>query len=505
MALFRYIIVPFALFFFCQPVLSADTLKLSSSDIKTPPVNWFDYEHRANAFYQTGDYELSLDNSLLALDMLEDSVTEVSEYPLKERKRLVKKIARTYRKLGNYYGALYVFQIEVARDPDADWAVQKIGQWMLKYGNIKVGIRWLKRATDMQNSPDHAWEKLGNYLRKWSTYRYLRHLREGRDRFPYLASSWDLLISTLLDDQRSREAERVIAKALSLFQAGSLWRTAATAEGRSLLEVYTQKLSGEHFSAMGCGPYKVEDEIALKHYIFTENRSSESSFIAHLGDLGKGIDVVPESRYASMAKTLSVNNRKPVFVVLGDNDWNDTLNPDQSLGYWKRHLGKFYERFELPFPVITQAQRQENFSFQPGDVLYIGINLPEGRVHDEMEWNKRIADNGDWIRQSLLSSNAKAAIILAHAKAGVFDGRLLDSLNESAMLFSRPLMFLHANGHKWSYRNSESVDNLIHVQLNKLHHEAPYYPPVQIRYTGFNDMPFVFDRRIGSPEWQVKY
>ncbi len=221
MALFRFIIVPFALSLFCQLALSADTLKLSSPTINTPPVNWFDYEHRANAYYQTGNYELSLDNSLLALEMLEDSVSESSEYPLKERKRLVKKIARNYRKMGNYYGALYVFQIEVARDPDADWAVQKIGQWMLKYGNTMVGIRWLKRATDMQDSPDYAWKKLGNYLRKWSTYRYLRYLREGRERFPYLASSWDLLAATLLDDHRPREAERIIAKALSLFQAHS--------------------------------------------------------------------------------------------------------------------------------------------------------------------------------------------------------------------------------------------------------------------------------------------
>jgi len=505
MALLRFTLFPLVLSLFCQLALSADTFKLSGPVINAPLLSWSDHEDRANAYYLTGDYELSLDNSLLLLNMLEDSVTEGSEYPLKKRKRLVKKIARTYRKLGDYYGALYAFQIEVARDPDADWAVQKIGQWMLKYGNIKVGIRWLKRATAMQDSPDYAWKKLGNYLQKWSTYRYLRYLREGRDRFPYLASSWDLLAATLLDDQRPREAERVIAKALSLFQANSLWRTAETIEGRSLIDTYTQSLPGEQFTAMGCGPYRVEDEIALKHYMITENRSSESLFIVHLGDLGKGIDEVPESRYANMAEILSVNNRKPTFVVLGDNDWNDTLNPDQSLGYWKRHLGNFHERFELPFAVVTQPQREENFSFQLRDVLYIGINLPEGRVHDETEWNKRIADNGNWIRQSLLSSNAKAAVILAHAPADVFDGLLLDSLRESAMLFAKPLMFLHANGHKWSYRNSESASNLIHVQLNKLHHEEPYYPPVQIRYTGFKDMPFVFDRRIGSPEWQVEY
>ncbi|MBT3204396.1 MAG: sel1 repeat family protein [Gammaproteobacteria bacterium] len=505
MALFKLYIFPLAASLFCQLALSADTSRQSSLNIPPLSTNWFDYEKLADAFYDMEDFESSLTNSLQAINMLEESAQEGSEYPLKDRKRLIKKAAKIYRKQGNYYAALYLFQIEVARDPEADWAVQKIGQWMLKYGNVKVGIRWLKRATDMQNSPDQAWAKLGIYLRKWSTYRYLRYLREGRDRFPYLASSWDLLITTLLDDYRPREAKRVTAKALSLFQAESLWRTASTAAGRQLIEAYTQDISGEQFTAMGCGPYGVEAQVALKHYMKTESIVSKSAFIVHLGDLGKGIDEVPESRYVNMAETLSFNNHKPTFVVLGDNDWNDTLNPAQSLGYWKRHLGNLYERFELPFSVITQPEREENFSFKLGDVVYIGINLPEGRVHDEAEWKTRITDNAKWIRQSLLSSNAKAAVILAHAPADVFNGQLLNSLRESALLFAKPLLFLHANGHKWNYRQSEVAANLIHVQLDKLHDKYPFYPPVQISYTGFDTLPFVFDRRIASPEWQVGY
>ena len=43
------------------------------------------------------------------------------------------------------------------------------------------------------------------------------------------------------------------------------------------------------FSAMGCGPYRAEDEAALRHHIAQENRANlKSSFIIHLGDINSG-------------------------------------------------------------------------------------------------------------------------------------------------------------------------------------------------------------------------
>ena len=43
------------------------------------------------------------------------------------------------------------------------------------------------------------------------------------------------------------------------------------------------------FSAMGCGPYKVPDEIAMRHHIAAENRAAKkSAFLVHLGDINTG-------------------------------------------------------------------------------------------------------------------------------------------------------------------------------------------------------------------------
>lgn len=474
-------------------------LKIFQLNIDLFPNAWQNRKSLGQAHYALQNYQLALDNYQLALDMLETSTPESDK-----RAGLIRKIARTHRKLGNYYAALYVFQLEVARDPTADWAVQKIGQWMLKYGHPNVGIRWLKRATDMQGSPDRAWQKLGNYLAKGSSYRYIRYLREGRNRFPYLAASWDRLAAALLDDYRFREAERVIAEALKLFQASSLWRTAGFQQGRAMLGHYEIDLQGEQFTAMGCGPYYAEDEVALKHYMKIENAISSSEFLIHLGDIGKGIDEVPESRYANVAGILNQLNRKPTFVVLGDNDWNDTVDPAKSLDYWKRHLGDFHRHFKLPFTVETQPIRKENFSFVLGDVMYIGINLPEGLVHDALEWQTRISENGVWIEYNLATTQAKAAVIMAHAPADVFDGLLLESLTRSATRFARPVLYLNANGHQWFYRKGEWADNITQVQLDKIYDEKPGYPPVQVRYTGRDDLPFVFDRRIASPIWQIR-
>ncbi|MCK4708851.1 MAG: hypothetical protein KAU21_09560, partial [Gammaproteobacteria bacterium] len=213
-----------------------DALRIFQLNADFYPDDWQIRKSLAAAHYELQHYRLALVNYQQALDILEASAPGSDK-----REGLLKKIARIYRKLGNYYAALYIYQLEIARDPGADWAVQKIGQWMLKYGNRKVGIRWLKRATDMQGSPDRAWQKLGNYYKKRSSYRYIRHLREGLNLFPYLAASWDQLIGALLDDYRLLEAERIAAEALTLFQAESLWRTARTQQGRTLIARYAQK------------------------------------------------------------------------------------------------------------------------------------------------------------------------------------------------------------------------------------------------------------------------
>jgi hypothetical protein len=90
------------------------------------------------------------------------------------------------------------------------------------------------------------------------------------------------------------------------------------------------------FTAMGCGPYNAVAHRAIGRYMALENADGRSRFVVHLGDLfagapGKTMVLKPdrgEPTYAAVADVLSTNNRIPTFVVPGDNEWNDRLDPD---------------------------------------------------------------------------------------------------------------------------------------------------------------------------------
>ncbi len=91
------------------------------------------------------------------------------------------------------------------------------------------------------------------------------------------------------------------------------------------------------FSAMGCGPYSLQAEQALSRFIQLENENPTSQFIIHCGDIvtGKNTDW-PESQYEKVAGILASGNKIPTFIVPGDNEWNDQVDPDRHWGYWKK-------------------------------------------------------------------------------------------------------------------------------------------------------------------------
>ena len=89
------------------------------------------------------------------------------------------------------------------------------------------------------------------------------------------------------------------------------------------------------FTAMGCGPYTVEAEVALTRFIQLENENPSSAFLVHCGDIvtGKNKDWA-ESEYAKVAGLLRAGNKIPTFIVPGDNEWNDQIDPERHWGYW---------------------------------------------------------------------------------------------------------------------------------------------------------------------------
>lgn len=273
-----------------------------------------------------------------------------------------------------------------------------------------------------------------------------------------------------------------------------------------LARVKAKPTSPVVFSAMGCGPYSLQAEQALSQYIQLENDHPTSQFIIHCGDIvtGKNTDW-PESQYEKVAGILSSGNRIPTFIVPGDNEWNDQVDPDRHWSYWEKHFLHFDKQWNPPTGSSTiqrHAVRSENFAFVLDEVLFIGINKVGGKVHDKAEWEVRMKQNAQWISENLSAQreSTHSAVIFAQASGFSTIGAFQDFLKQAGPKYGKPILYLHADGHKWMNEPGKYAPNITRVQLDVVNES---FPPIQVHVTGNSDQPFVFDRRLKKPRWRI--
>jgi hypothetical protein len=70
---------------------------------------------------------------------------------------------------------------------------------------------------------------------------------------------------------------------------------------------------------------------------------------------------------------------KPVFLILGDNDWNDCANVDEAYQLWHNTFVDFESKYwDSDLDVSRWVSYPENFAFEHKKVLFIGLNLVGG-------------------------------------------------------------------------------------------------------------------------------
>jgi hypothetical protein len=62
----------------------------------------------------------------------------------------------------------------------------------------------------------------------------------------------------------------------------------------------------------------------------------------------------------------------------------------------------------------------ENFSFFSNGIIFVGINMVGGTVHDDQEWAERHAANLEWVENAYNTYGAEAnvMVVFAHAAPG---------------------------------------------------------------------------------------
>ncbi len=250
------------------------------------------------------------------------------------------------------------------------------------------------------------------------------------------------------------------------------------------------------FSATGCGPYSAKEEPLLADYVKLVGADGKSEFLLHLGDIVSGSKKAwPEAQYEKVAGILK-ESKVPVYVVLGDNEWNDLANPAQGLEYWNKHLRKFERHFPQSAKMNYQEARPENFAWTSKNVLMVGINLVGGKVHDKKEWTQRMNDDAAWVRECFAQfKDARAAVVFAQANPSKDNKLFCDQLAEAVKDFGKPVLYLHADGHVWQHQTGWLAPNLQRVQTDQVGRNAP----VQVTVTDDPAQPFVFDRRLKKP------
>ena len=166
----------------------------------------------------------------------------------------------------------------------------------------------------------------------------------------------------------------------------------------------------------------------------------------------------------------------------------------------------FDENWPNDFGIVRQNNRPENFSFLLNGVLFIGINLVNGKVHDFEEWESRIGDDRQWLETQfrLHSKEINSAVLFAHANPGERKGDkfeykknafrpLIEYLDKDTDAdFPKPILLIHGDGHKWikDHPFPTSGDRITRIQVTQGGKEAP----VKIEVTDNPKNPFRITR-----------
>lgn len=206
------------------------------------------------------------------------------------------------------------------------------------------------------------------------------------------------------------------------------------------------------FWVMSDIPYNKAEETLLSREL-TELHARDGDFLVHLGDIHQAqVTLCPFSVYDDAAHLLK-QSPVPVIVLPGNNDWNECPMPEISFDYWMEKLNRFEDNFPVDdyasVPAVNrQLGRDENFAFLQKGVLFIGLNLVDGKVQDEREWLIRHQTNVQWVELQLSMYNVdeyRAIVLMGHAgytaKVGDFFWPVTDDLKST----NKPVLYLHAS------------------------------------------------------------
>ncbi|MBU2906314.1 MULTISPECIES: metallophosphoesterase [Arenibacter] len=257
----------------------------------------------------------------------------------------------------------------------------------------------------------------------------------------------------------------------------------------------TEESTAISFTAIGDVPYDEEQRDGLIDMISRHNAIDPSEFVIHVGDIKPGAVECNETVYQDVSDILKTFEA-PTFIVLGDNEYNDCTDPQQGLEYWNQYFLHFNENWAFEPAVTYQPERTENFSWIENKVLFIGVNLVGSQVHDSLEWQTRLTQNGQWVKKLLEEhlNKVEAMVVFGHAnivEAGPDKFKpFTDLFRSAAQSFGKPVLMVQGDGHFWIKNKPWPEQNITRLQIDGRD------TAVKITVDTTLDYPFTFDRQF---------
>ena len=177
--------------------------------------------------------------------------------------------------------------------------------------------------------------------------------------------------------------------------------------------------------------------------------------------------------------------------------------------FWREHLLE-YETQHWKEPTQWTVNRgtddnyPENFAFAYNEILFVGVNLVGGVVHNATEWSERQVANLQWIDDNYErhKDSIKAFVLFAHADPDVpsnspfyepFKERVKTVYNKI------PVVLIHRNlgVEPWSWETEfEDIKNLSVVVV-----AGSVWPPLMGAADFRQESPFIFDQT----KWYAEY
>jgi len=288
---------------------------------------------------------------------------------------------------------------------------------------------------------------------------------------------------------------------LALFGTSSIvvltMHAANNRKGRSTGPTYYDVGQEIQFFVMSDIPVNNADRVKLTREL-GELHPRDGDFLIHLGDINKASSTLCTFSVYDDVAALLKESPVPVLVLPGDNDWNDCPMPESAFDYWFEKMNRFEENFdEETFPTVPivdrQLGREENFAFLTKGVLFIGLNLVDGKVQNEREWSIRHQENLQWVEEQLGmydASEYRAIVLMGHAGYTGKVGDFFWPVVEDFKRVNKPVLYLHANDGEGmiEYNPVDTFRKFTAVRLEK----GSIVSPTQITVkTGVQ--PFQFD------------